>query len=115
VVGRNNGELLRHLWCGRKNGAVCLPPLVYAMSEQLFTMAVTSDQIKPLKNICSEDFLIELVSCSFTYEDIQGVPRNMTLARRIESRLSTLKLLVTFSLQPSFTCMIPQTITTKFA
>ena len=43
------------------------------------------------------------------------ISRNMTLARRIESRLSTLKLLVTFSLQPSFTCMIPETITTKFA
>ena len=46
---------------------------------------------------------------------IQGVPRNMTLARRIESRLSTFKLLVTFSLHPSFTCMISETITSKFA
>ena len=46
---------------------------------------------------------------------ISSFPGNMTLARRIESRLSTLKLLVTFSLQPSFTCMIPETITKKFA
>jgi len=46
---------------------------------------------------------------------LQGVPRNMTLAGRIESRLLTFKLLVTFSLQPSFTCMIPETIITKFA
>ena len=28
VVGRNNGELWRHLWRGRKNGVVCLPPLL---------------------------------------------------------------------------------------
>ena len=34
------------------------------------------------------------------YNDMQGVPRNMTVARRLESRLGTYNLLMTFSRQP---------------
>ena len=43
---------------------------------------------------------------------IQGVPRNMTIARRLESRLWYLNLFVTFSLLSTLTCMILETIVT---
>ena len=43
---------------------------------------------------------------------IQGVPRNMTIARRLESRLWYLNLFVTFSLLSTLTCMILETIIT---
>ena len=43
---------------------------------------------------------------------IQGVPRNMTIARRLGSRLWYLNLFVTFSLVSSLTCMILETIIT---
>ena len=42
---------------------------------------------------------------------IQGVPRNMTVAIRLESRLRSLNLLVTLSRQPTLTCMILETKT----
>ena len=38
-----------------------------------------------------------------TYFHLQGVPRNMTVARRLESRHLSLHLFETFSRQPSFT------------
>ena len=41
--------------------------------------------------------------------NIYGVPRNMTVARRPESRLCPLILFVIFSLQPSLTGMIIET------
>jgi len=44
--------------------------------------------------------------------DIQGVPRNMTIARRLESRLWYLNLFVSFSLLSTLTCMILETIIT---
>ena len=43
---------------------------------------------------------------------MQGVPQNMTVARRIERRLS---LFVTFSRQPTFTSTILESITKKFS
>ena len=43
---------------------------------------------------------------------VQGVPRNMTIARRLESRLWYLHLFVTFSLLSTLTCMILKTIIT---
>ena len=43
---------------------------------------------------------------------IQGVPRNMTIARRLESRLWYLNLFVTLSLLSTLTCMILETIIT---
>ena len=49
------------------------------------------------------------------YHHLQGVPRNMTVARRIECRLWTLSLFVTFSRQPTLTCMILVTLTTKLS
>ena len=48
-------------------------------------------------------------------KDIQGVPRNMTIARRLESRLWYLNLFLTFSLLFTLTCMILETIITKFS
>ena len=42
--------------------------------------------------------------------DLQGVPRNMTIARRLESRLWYLNLFVTFSLLSTLTCMILETM-----
>ena len=45
-------------------------------------------------------------------KDIQGVPRNMTIARRLESRLWYLNLFLTFSLLFTLTCMILETIIT---
>ena len=41
---------------------------------------------------------------------IQGVPRNMRVARRLKSRVKTLNLFVTLSRQPTFTFMILETI-----
>ena len=46
------------------------------------------------------------------YLDIQGVPQNMTIARRLESRLWYLNLFVTFSLLSTLTWMILKTIIT---
>jgi len=43
---------------------------------------------------------------------VQGVPRNMTIGRRLESRLWYLNLFVTFSLPSTLTCMILETIIT---
>jgi len=43
---------------------------------------------------------------------LQGVPRNMTIASRLESRLWYLNLFVTFSLLSTLTCMILETIIT---
>ena len=43
---------------------------------------------------------------------VQGVPRNMTIGRRLESRLWYLNLFVTFSLLSTLTCMILDTIIT---
>ena len=43
---------------------------------------------------------------------LQGVPRNMTIARRLESRLWYLNLFVTLSLLSTLTCMILETILT---
>ena len=43
---------------------------------------------------------------------VQGVPRNMTIARRLESRLWYLNLFVTFSILSTLTCMILETIST---
>ena len=43
---------------------------------------------------------------------IQGVPRNMTIARRLESRPWYLNLFVTFSHLSTLTCMILETIIT---
>ena len=45
---------------------------------------------------------------------VQGVPRNMKVAGRFESSLN-LNLLVTFNGQPTFTCLVLVTITTKFS
>jgi len=47
--------------------------------------------------------------------NIQGVPRNMTIGRRLESRLWYLNLIVTFSLLSTLTCMILETIITLFS
>ena len=47
-----------------------------------------------------------------TGRKLQGVPRNMIIARRLESRLSYLNLFVTFSLLSTLTCMILETIIT---
>ena len=44
--------------------------------------------------------------------NIQGVPRNMTIRRRLKSRLWYLNLFVTFSLLSTLTCMILETIIT---
>ena len=44
-----------------------------------------------------------------TYFYIQGVPGNMIVARRLESRLRFGKLLVTFNLQPDLTCNVLET------
>ena len=44
--------------------------------------------------------------------NLQGVPRNMTIARRLESRLRYLNLFVTFSLLSTLICMILETIIT---
>ena len=44
--------------------------------------------------------------CVYSPFNIKGVPRNMTVASRIECRLRTLSLFVTFSRQPTFTCKI---------
>ena len=46
------------------------------------------------------------------YKYIQGVPRNMTIGRRLESRLWYVNLFVTFSLLSTLTCMILETIIT---
>ena len=46
------------------------------------------------------------------YFHLQGVPRNMTIARRLESRLWYLNLFVKFSLLSTLTCMILETIIT---
>ena len=46
------------------------------------------------------------------YICLQGVPRNMTIARRLESGLWYLNLFVTFSLLSTLTCMILETIIT---
>ena len=43
---------------------------------------------------------------------VQGVPRNMTIARRLEGRLWYLNLFLTFSLLSTLTCMILETIIT---
>ena len=43
---------------------------------------------------------------------LQGVPRNMTIARRLGSRLWYLNLFVTFSLVSTLTYMILETIIT---
>ena len=43
---------------------------------------------------------------------IQGVPRNMTIARRLGSRHWYLNLFVTFSLLSTLTCMILETTIT---
>ena len=47
--------------------------------------------------------------------DIQGVPQNMTIARRLESCLWSWNLFLTFSRQPTSTCMIFKRTTTKFS
>jgi len=44
--------------------------------------------------------------------NLQGVPRNMTIARRPGSRLWYLNLFATFSLVSTLTCMILETIIT---
>ena len=44
--------------------------------------------------------------------NVQGVPRNMTIARRLESRLWYMNLFVTFILLTTVTCMILETIIT---
>ena len=44
--------------------------------------------------------------------NIQGVPRNMTIGRRLETRLWYLNLFVTFSLLSTLTCMILEPIIT---
>ena len=51
-------------------------------------------------------------SIAFSSQNIQGVPRNMTIARRLESRLWYLNLFVTFSLLFTLTCMILETTIT---
>jgi len=54
---------------------------------------------------------------TYRYVDIcyiQGVPRNMTIARRLESRLWYLNLFVTFSLLSTLTCMMEMTGQGKF-
>ena len=48
----------------------------------------------------------------FITQDVQGVLRNMTIARRLESRLWYMNLFVTFSLLSTLTCMILETIIT---
>ena len=45
---------------------------------------------------------------------LQGVPWNMTIARRLESRLWYSNLFVTFSLLSTLTCIILEIIITKF-
>ena len=55
-------------------------------------------------NIFQDDF-----SCALL---LQGVPRNMTIARRLESRLWYLNLFGTFSLLSTLTTMILETIIT---
>ena len=45
--------------------------------------------------------------------NIQGVPRNMSVARRLERRLFIFNVFVT-SRQPTFTCMILETKTKEF-
>ena len=35
VVRRNNGKLWRNLWCERKNGVVCLPPLTGTITKSV--------------------------------------------------------------------------------
>ena len=52
---------------------------------------------------------------TFVSIEVQGVPRNMTIARRLESRLWYLNLFVTLSLLSTLTCMILETIITKFS
>ena len=49
---------------------------------------------------------------NYTKIHVQGVPRNMTIGRRLGSRLLYLNLFVTFSLQSTLTFMILETIIT---
>ena len=56
----------------------------------------------------SKDIIIHLVNIYI----LQGVPRNMTIGRRLESRLWYLNLFVTFNLLSTLTCMILETIIT---
>ena len=46
---------------------------------------------------------------------IQGVPQNMSIARRLESRLWYMNLFVTFSLLYTLTCMVLKAIITIFS
>ena len=61
--------------------------------------------------IVSADVITILISLKTRY-NIQGVPRNMTIGRRLESRLWYLNLFVTFSFLSTLTCMILETIIT---
>ena len=58
-------------------------------------------------------FIYVPVSRNWYKIHIQGVPRNITIARRLESRLWYLNLFVTFSLLSTLTCMILETIITQ--
>jgi len=41
---------------------------------------------------------------------VQGVPRNMTVAKQLEGRLIYVKLFAAYVFQPAFTCTILKTI-----
>ena len=68
--------------------------------------------IKTTKLSTGIDNLPQLQFSLYLCNQIQGVPRNMTIARRLESRLWYLNLFVTFSLLSTLTCMILETIIT---
>ena len=57
-------------------------------------------------------FTLKIYIFGLPVRNIHGVPRNMTIGRRLESRLLYLNLFVTFSLLSTLTCMILETIIT---
>ena len=66
-------------------------------------------QLKKYSMLFTDKTIFYVLLC---LDHIQGVPRNMTIARRLESRLWYLNLFVTFSLLSTLTCMILETIIT---
>ena len=67
--------------------------------------------------ICSTLYNISVIihrrKLNISFNIQRGVPRNMTVGRRHESRLS-LNLFMSFSRRPTLTCMVLETKTTKF-
>ena len=89
-VGEADNDILQN---DGANLAICRPPPPCS--------AVEGNMVKYAKKM----------HCSYI---IQGVQRNMTVARQLESSPSTFNLFVTFSRQPTFTFKIRETMTKIF-